>query len=288
MGNVRKLVVLWGLAFLGCTQTGCLSFCNPLQPLPREELEPYHDIAPCQKDKVHVFFVHGLDPNDISNYTGLFEYVRSLGYGKTYFGWVYHSFLFENEIRALHEQDPEARIVLVGFSYGAGMIRDVACSLRSAGITIDLLFYIDGVEFDHRLLHRPANVARVINILSFNRSDQRLVKEGENHLYKDVWHYATVTHPQTLRLIARELGAIARMVPIVQIMRADKVVPTAPPAAPAHVLPPPNEGTQQKASEWGFLRPDGWSRGVKGGRPAEQAYAIDPAALQALHGGAKQ
>jgi hypothetical protein len=275
---MRRTLAAWGLAVALGSQAGCLRFCHPVDPPPREELLPYLDVAQCQKNKVHIFFVHGLDPLDLSNYEGLHEYVQSLGYAKTYYGWTYHSFLFEKELRALHHDEPDARIVLIGFSYGAGMVRDMACSVRSAGVPIDLMVYIDGVEFDKRPLHRPANVARVVNILSFARSDECLVKEGENHRYDDVWHFGTVTHPQTLRLIARELADVARRVPIVAHLPAAEVKPGEKPPAPD--LPPPTELKDGKPDEWGFLRPDGHALGVPGSKPAPAAFATEPATVK--------
>lgn len=277
-----KATGVWmlGLALL-CTQSGCLSFVHPLHPPAPDELLPCKEIAPCQKNQVYIFFVHGLDPFDLSNYEGLHAYVQSLGFIKTYYGWSYHAFYFEKELRKLREEKPEARIVLIGFSYGAGMVRDIACSVRSAGIDIDLIMYLDGVEWDKRPLHRPANVHRVVNILSHTRTDKRNVIEGENHRFEDAYHFKTVSHPQTLRLVAQELCAVAAQVPIVQRL------PDLPP--PNEQLPPPKEGAPmlpapkevpQASSEWDFLLPDPFAQGVPGAKPAAQAFATpaDPSA----------
>ena len=279
MGKARVRLAAWGLTLAVLFQAGCLRCCNPVHPPPREEVLPCQDVAQCQKNKVHVFFVHGLDPLDLSNYEGLREYVQSLGYIKTYYGWTYHAFLFEKELRELHQEDPEAQIVLVGFSYGAGMIRDMACSVRSAGIHIDLMVYIDGVQIDNRPLHRPANVGRVVNILSKIRSDQAMVKEADNHRYDDTWHFGTVTHPQTLRLIAHELADVARSVPIVQTLPAVVVEPGHKPAVPAEMLPAPKEAPAAKADQWGFLRPDAHAQGVLGAKPTAAALALEPGTI---------
>ncbi len=274
----RKRLAAWGLAAALLGQAGCLRFCHPVDPPSHEELLPYADVAQCQKNKVHIFFVHGLDPLDLANYEGLHEYVQSLGYIKTYYGWSYHSFLFEKELRELHKEEPDARIVLIGFSYGAGMVRDMACSVRSEHIPIDLIVYLDGVELDKRPLHRPANVARVVNILCFARSDECLIKEGENHRYDDVWHFATVTHPQTLRILARELADVARHVPIVQHLPPVHLAPGE--KQPPPDLPPPTEVPGGKPDEWGFLRPDAHAQGVSGAKPAQAAFEMAPATVK--------
>lgn len=265
MRHGRLLVV--GLLLIGSVvPTGCLSFCHPVIPPPKEELEPYLDVAKCQQNAVHVFFVHGIDPLDFSNYEGLHAYVQSLGYIKTYYGWPYHAYHFEKQMRKLRQEEPDARLVLIGFSYGAGLVRDMACSVRAAGIDVDLVVYIDGVLYNDRPLHRPANVCRVVNILSCYRKEDRAVREAENHRFDDVWHFGTVTHPQTLRLLARELGDVARKVPIVQVMPVDEgALP-----APKEVLPAPKE-----VGGWEYLRPDGHAQGVPGARPAAAGVVND-------------
>lgn len=270
---IRRLLLIGAVVPGLVLQTGCLSFVHPVDPLPKHEALETIDIPQACKNRVHIFFVHGLDPLDLGNYSGLHDYFRELGFIKTYYGMPYHSLLFEKEVRHVRQADPEARIVLIGFSYGAGLVRDLACSVRSAGIDIDLLVYLDGVEFGPRPLHRPANVARVLNILSFARSDKRTIEEGENHKYRDAWHFGAVTHPQTVQLLARELADVARRVPIVQYTPLP--TPDGPLPAPA-TLPPP---TPVPPDEWGFLKPDNHALGLPGGKPALLAVETPPATL---------
>jgi hypothetical protein len=264
-----------GLATAFALQAGCLSFVHPVDFPPREEVVETIQIPQACKNKVHIFFVHGLDPADLGNYSGLEEYVRKLGFIKTYYGMPYHAFHLEKELCKLRRNEPDARIVIVGFSYGAGLARDIACSVRSEGIDIDLLVYIDGARGEKRHLHRPANVMRVINILAFDRRDDRQVDEAENLRYADSWHFGSVTHPQTVRMLARELATVAHRVPIVQY--APLPTSAGPLPQPA-TLPPPQEIETPK-DQWDFLKPDNHSLGVPGIKPAPQAFATDPATL---------
>lgn len=263
-----------GALLVGLTvQAGCLSFVHPVDPLPKHEALETIDIPQPCKNHVYVFFIHGNDPFDLSNFSGLHDYFRDLGFIKTYYGMPYHSFLFEKEVRKVRQEDPLSRFVLIGFSYGAGLARDLACSVRSAGVDIDLLVYLDGVEFGPRPLHRPANVHRVLNILSSHRSQKRNVPEGENHQYNDAWHFGSVTHPKTVHLLARELADVARQVPIIQyapLPNADGPLP------PPTTLPPP---TPAAAGEWDFLKPDNHALGLSGGKPTAEAIGTAPATL---------
>jgi hypothetical protein len=223
-------------------------------------------VAPCQKHKVHVFFVHGLDPFDLSNFQGLHDYIQSLGFIKTYYGWTYHGYFFDKQIRKLHEEEPDARLVLIGFSYGASMVRDLAHSLNAAGLAVDLVVYIDGVQSDKRPLRRPANAQRMINILAGSRSDRQMMTDAENHRHDNAGHFDTVAHPRTLQVLARALTDVARAVPIVLRVGHE----------PPPQLPAPTEAKK----DWSFLRPDEYGHGMAGGKPTNAAFESPPATLR--------
>ena len=263
-----------GLAVLFCTQAGCLQMFHPVAPLPPEEVRDLLQVPAACKNGVYVFFLQGIDPLDLSNLGGLHDYVRSLGYIKTYFGVPFHAFHYEKEILAIREREPNARIVLIGFSYGAGLIRDLACGLGKRGIDVDLVVYIDGVEVDDRPLIRPKNVGKVVNILASNRGDDLLVGEAENVRYDDVYHFGTVTHQKTLRMLVRELAQVALRFP---------VVTEAPPVLPGVIVPTPEilpaPKPTAKRGEWDFLRPDGKSGGVAGSKPTATALGLGPSTL---------
>ena len=96
------------------------------------------------REHVYVFFVHGMDPLNYANMTGVRDYVNELGFGKTYLGQMYHAAYFNREIHRIAGEDPEARFVLIGFSFGANLVRDLAASAKKDDISIDLLIYLGG------------------------------------------------------------------------------------------------------------------------------------------------
>jgi hypothetical protein len=265
-----RVLARCGLAALIGTQAGCLSFCNPVIPPPPEEVAACAEVAQCQKNKVYIFFIHGCDPLDLSNFAGLREYLHSLGYIKTYFGNSYHTFHFQKELCKLRKDQPDARFVLVGFGHGAGMARDLACSVRVDGIDIDLVVYIDGGEPVGRPLHRPCKVLRAVNVVSCKKAEYE-VKDADNHLYDDIGHHATATDKRTLGLMARELAEVARRVPIVV-----RQPPAMTPVGPS--LPMPKEISNVRG-EWDFLRPDEHALSPHGLPPTDQALGAPPATM---------
>jgi pimeloyl-ACP methyl ester carboxylesterase len=252
-------------------QVGCLRFCHPIAPLPPEEVRDTFELPTGCKNRVYVFLLHGVDLFDAANLAGLQEYLHSLGYLKTYYGQPFHAFYYAKEIAAIRKREPNARFVVVGFSYGATLVRDLTRDLGKQGIEVDLLVYVDGSRLGEQPLDRSPNVRKVVNILAFDRGDEYKVPDAENLCYNDVWHFGTVTHPDTLRMFVRELAQVALRVPLTTH------IPSAPPAKgvlpaprPApKMLPPPTPNV--KRDGWDFVRPDGFSSGAIGAKPVLDA-----------------
>jgi len=118
----------------------------------------------CRKDHVYVFAVNGLNPLCLGNFNGLCGYLREQGFTNTYFGQPYTCFWFPDEIREVRERDPEAKIVLVGFSWGANCVRSMAHRLADDGIPVDLLVYLVGDTIWNTPYSRPPNVRRIVNV----------------------------------------------------------------------------------------------------------------------------
>ena len=228
-------------------QTGCLSFCHPINPPVPEDVATCQELPHLCRDHVYVFFIHGMDPLDFADLNGVCNYVQSLGFIKTYYGQLYHTIYFRNEVRRIHERDPEARFALVGFSFGANMVRYVANAVRADDINIDLLVYLGGNTLTNSEEDRPPNVARIVNILATGWIwNGATLDNAENINYDNVWHFGSPTHPQTLDVLARELRDVACRVPIVE--RLD---------TPENPEPTPRPVVQQTSTappdDWDFL-----------------------------------
>jgi len=202
------------------------------------------------RDHVYVFFVHGMDPLNYANMTGVRDYVNELGFGKTYLGQMYHAPYFDREIHRIAREDSEARFVLIGFSFGANLVRDLAISAHKDDIPIDLLIYLGGNTLENRPKDQPENVGRIINILAAGliwHGDT--LDRAENIQEPDVWHFGSPTHTHTLNALARELAEVASRVTVVERsfpVPQEEVAPTPRP------IPAKNGGP---SDEWDFLKP---------------------------------
>jgi pimeloyl-ACP methyl ester carboxylesterase len=251
----RRLGVVLLAALCLSGGQGCLSFVHPLD-LPTKEQIACGEVnpAPC-RNHVHIFLLHGLDPFDLANLYGLTEYIQQLGYIKTHYGQCFHLWEFKKEICRIHKQDPQARFVLIGFSLGTNIAREVAHAVKEDGVVIDLLIYLGGgYTLPNTPRAQPKNVVRIVNILAEGCAEKKMLDRAENVYYDDVWHFGSPTHPQTRELLARELVAVAARVPYVEQS------PPLPPEMENEVPMPrrltPAEDRQKSSQlppEWKFL-----------------------------------
>ncbi len=251
----RRLALLSLAALCLSAGQGCLSFVHSLDLPPKEQLAVNEALpAPC-RNHVHIFLIHGMDPLDLANLAGLTEYIHQLGYIKTHYGQLYHLWEFKKELRRVHKDDPQARFVLIGFSFGANMVRDLANAVKDDGIIIDLLVYLGGNTLENTPETQPEHVLHVVNILAAGCIwNGTTMDRADNRHFTNVWHFGSPTHPQTRELLARELAVVAARVPYVE-----KAPP--PPRPPLEEAPRPRplnmdqvrKMTAELPSEWTFL-----------------------------------
>jgi hypothetical protein len=247
--RLARFLSAWALAAGLAGGPGCLSFCHPVDPPKADLVQPCQDAPKFCRDHVYFFFVHGLDPLDFANLSGVRDYVQALGFTKTYYGQLYHSFLFEHEIHRIHHDDPEAHFVLVGFSYGANVVRHLAHSAQKDGITIDLLVYLGGNTLENIPEDQPENALQIVNILASGWIwNGATFDRAENIHEPDVWHFGSPTHPQTLQTLARELGLIAARLPVPQ---SEETAAEEQGPSPRLLAP----GGSAQRGEWDFLKP---------------------------------
>src|SRR5438445_3693884 len=142
--DVTKTVLHLTLVGLLAGAGGCLSCLNPVHPPDEALVQPCHELPKYCRDHVYVFFLNGIDPVNYGNLTGIREYVDTLGFHKTYYGQIYHVSYFAEEIKKIHQEEPDAHFVLVGFGRGARSMRSLAERVNGQGIVIDLLVDLDG------------------------------------------------------------------------------------------------------------------------------------------------
>jgi hypothetical protein len=170
----------------------------------------------CCKDHVYIFGVNGLNFLCSGNFNGLLCYFRSEGFTNTHFTQLYHTPWVAEQIRTIRRNDPQARMVLIGFSWGANLVRWIANDLDRDGTPVDLLVYLVGDLVRDTPRSKPCNVRRIVNIrghglivlggnLFFNGEDL----DGARNVNLKCRHILAPSRQETVELLMEELLALA-------------------------------------------------------------------------------
>jgi hypothetical protein len=168
-------------------------------------------VVECGSNRVHVYFIHGLDPLDAANLRGVREFCHENGFTRTTLAQFYHGPEVARRICNLKACQPDARVLLFGFSAGTCTTRNIVAMLHNKhGIDVDTVIYTSGITLGNNDYSRPPYVGKVVHILDRGKiAPGTTLNNAENYKYSDVWHFGSPTHPQTLAVLLRELRALA-------------------------------------------------------------------------------
>jgi hypothetical protein len=198
------------------TAPGLGSWFHPLQ-LTEVKLQDQVKAIPQEKrDRVHFFLINGLNPGYSANLNGLAAYFRSIGFANTSCHQMPSAGKVRKQIETLRKSDPEARIIVLGYSWGANLARSMANSLQRDGVTLDCIIYLGGDTIGNSPESRPSNVKQVLNIngngfiatggnLTFKGTD---IDGAVNHRL-DVRHLALPAHRDTIHFVGQALINLA-------------------------------------------------------------------------------
>jgi hypothetical protein len=192
---------------------------------PRPEVLAKAQCVPAwARDHVYVFLVNGVDPGNICNFRGLYDYLCGLGFDNVYFGQLWDGPHFVREIRQIRCQDPQAKIFLLGYSAGASAVSWMAQSLKKDGTQIDVMVYLAGDLLRDCKTTQPENVCKILNIRAWglvflagglvNGAD---IAGCENYSLGFVRHSCVPQDRRMLELLAEELVALAASVPACRV-----------------------------------------------------------------------
>lgn len=194
------------------SRVGIGTLFNPLErptsiPVPKETYENLHR---SRKDNIHIFGVNGLNPMCLGNFNGMLEFIREQGFPNIHFGQLYTSHLFYDQIREIRKADPGAKIVLIGYSFGADYVEMMANDFNKQGVRIDMVVYLVGDLIRNNERSRPPNIGRVVNIrakgaLLFGGLIDGEELEGANNYRIDSRHIKVPSRAQSLAAVTSEL-----------------------------------------------------------------------------------
>jgi hypothetical protein len=198
------------------------SFLHPVASPRPEVAAQCLGLPACARDHVYIFLVNGCDPCSVCNLRGLYDYVLALGFHQVYFGQMWNTRRYVRTIRRIRQEDPHARIVLLGYSISANLVRKMAQDLNEDCTRIDLLVYLAGDFVRNSKAFKPDNVCRILNIRGWGLvflGGGAFVKGAdidgcENHSLGFVRHSCIPANKKALELLARELTDLAASVAV--------------------------------------------------------------------------
>lgn len=207
----------------------------------------------------HLVFLHGCDPLDCIDLSGMVEHLQDLGYIKTHEGEFFHAITLAEEIRQVHLKDKTARFVLIGDGEGAASAHETARILGYDHIGVDLVVYLNPSAKVGKL--KPLDsVAQWVNVQGKNSTGEPVPGDHViNIIVSNVADWGLATHPQTMEIVLRELMKVASRVPVIE-----KVLPLNPnpEPTPKPVKPVP----KGPPDEWDFLQPRSQSETLPGSK----------------------
>jgi pimeloyl-ACP methyl ester carboxylesterase len=194
-----------------------LGFFHPLQKCNPEVVKSCEAAPSDGKEHVYIFIVNGLDPLQVANLNGMTGYLRRLGFPQTHYEPMLGYRATRRQILAIRQSDPDAKIVLVGYSLGSGVVRRLANDLEKENIAVDRLVYLGGDFIGNTEASRPKNVAKVVNIRGHGSlfSGYDLFWNGAEidnaqNVRLDRRHFLLPSSGQTMETLASELASLAQ------------------------------------------------------------------------------
>ena len=171
------------------------------------------NLAQSEKDHTYIYVVNGLDPLFLGKLNGFCKSIRCVGYKNVELVSMRRCGRIEDKICCIRQNDPRAKIVIAGYSWGANRARAICNSLNNRSVPVDLLVYIGGDMVGDREYSRPPNAARILNLnghglvllgrdMFFNGEDI----SGATNYRLDVPHLGLPRRQETLDLF---LAAVA-------------------------------------------------------------------------------
>lgn len=195
------LLGLLALATAGCARIGTPALTADVQAVPAE-----------QRQALHIYLLNSpLDQLAMGRLHDVAGYLRKAGFEHaSYRHWVDGKAL-GREILSLREDQPEARVALIGWSGGSLACWDAATVLAEHSQVVDCVIYLDSNWIKGRIeAHgHPDNIIRLVCIYRRNNPPPKGLPGATVYRIDTANHMAVPAHAATIEALVAELTATA-------------------------------------------------------------------------------
>ncbi|MCA9058948.1 MAG: hypothetical protein KDA85_10620 [Planctomycetaceae bacterium] len=168
--------------------------------------------------QVHVIFVDS--PVDFASVGGLPEIAQRAGRCSCCRVHYYNAYrdgswrAISAEVQQIRRADPNARIMLVGWSSGSMISLKALEDLRQRGICVDTMLHLDSFVLDmFNNRQRPRNVQRVALIYRSNNKPQNIPFDAM-YLVDENFHLSLPKQPRAINALMTEIWRLTGEVPV--------------------------------------------------------------------------
>lgn len=198
------------------------------------------DLPACQRNQVHVFAMSSLNPVSMMALDGLAQELNQQGFAKVATGQTIHVGWMAREMRRIHEDEPEAVFVVVGFESAGPVAVRLAEKMAGEGLAIGGLVVIDSEG-------TTAAPLTAIRTLAIGKTEGITTSDTvETVAVSDAASYGLATDSRTTSAMGKLLTDLASAVPVPTVVEVTQW--DYPQAPPMRVT-----GDPSRSPEWMFL-----------------------------------
>ena len=201
--------------FLGLTLSGgCLStnhrayhesmHCTDLNPFPMPV-----------RSQVYLFLMNGSDALELAGMLTLRDEVGKAGYAKVYYTQSQDRDYYYREMQRLHRDEPQARMLLLGYGTAATNVLELAAVACRTGLPLDAVIFLDPAGVSGNLADTLP--VPTVALRSHNWSGGKELVTTDTLQLDGVGHLSVPTNPTTVNAVVQLMTASAAKVPVEDI-----------------------------------------------------------------------
>jgi hypothetical protein len=207
------LLIAGSLSNFGCMTCSHQAVDRSLAP---ELYQDQQQNFPCgaQRHRVHVVIINGFDPLNIAHIDGLRDKLNACGFAKVSVGEWFHVSVLEHELAKIRCEEPDTRVVVVGYSVGIGAARALCSRIVAQGGTVDSLVELAPVTVPmFTLAHLNYYAGRRV-VVSPDANTPEAMSPNTTHVATPrVNHYSIPSTDASVAAVLQEVRFAAERVP---------------------------------------------------------------------------
>ena len=193
----------------GCLSTNHRAYhesmhCTDLNPFPMPV-----------RSQVYLFMMNGSDVFELGGMLTLRDEIAKAGYAKVYYTQSEDRNYYVREMQRLHRDEPQARMLLLGYGTAAERTLGLAAEACRTGLPLDVVIFLDPVGVSGNLAETLP--VPTVALRSHNWPGGKDLHTTETLPLTGVGHVSAPTCPATVNAVVQLMSASAAKVPVEDI-----------------------------------------------------------------------